>query len=298
MSNETPNNIISAAISVPSLSFLKIQASLISGAPIEFEEKSTINERLDILKDKRPLPNSTPKLNLMVIGIGGHRVSIDNDNLMWHMPVAHEPTDTAPFNIQPVAVRAIDNDLTERERERFALRKQATVNGQRCWLYYGWWLPTQQARAEKKLITKIDGEEKIEDFVYSDSDLYPTPPEVSTNTLDTVTRLNSSDGKSVMTYVPKEISFDQFLTNELINASIMTRNDPLKAIVSEIVLCTSVPETVTVPAADGSSFNFKEATGVQVGISISCFHNMAMSNAGVNYIVNIGQTKPMKIRSR
>lgn len=293
-------SIMSATVTVPSLSFLKIQASLVTGAPINYEEKSTINEHLSILKDKKPLPTEFPLLNYMVVGQRGHVGELDDDNMLWALPVSHEPTDAAPYRIVPLVIRENDNDLTKAQRANYALRRSVTYNGVRYWAYYAKRLPSQTERAILKKITKSGDDEQIETFVYTDSNLYPEPPTLSTNALDEENRLNSTntDGQYVAATVPKFIEFDTFDTAEFINVAAVTKNNPLKAVISELVLCTGVDVKTTVDAGDGSNFEFTEVIGLQPGIYVSCYHNLAMSNARLAYNIGVGQTKPMKLRSK
>lgn len=293
------NTIMSGVLTVPSLSFLKIQASLVTGAPIVYEEKSTINEHLKILADERPATDAIPIMNYMVVGQRGHVGEMDEDDEVWTLPISHEPTDSAPYRIVPLVMREHDNDLTEAQRENYALRRLVTHATKRYWAYYAKRLPRQAEVGKNWKITKKDGIENVEEFHYTDSNLYPTPPEVASNSLDSSNRVNSTntDGQYVITRVTREIEFDSFDTAEYMNVAAILKNNPLKAILSEIIPCTGVDKIVTVDAGDGSSFQFKEVIGCQPAFFLSCYHNLAITNSKVGYSIEVGQTKPMKLRA-
>lgn len=293
------NKIINASITSPSLAFLKIQASLVTGAPIVYDEKSTINEHMSILRDTKPLPMDRPLMNYLVVGQKGHTGELDDDGIFWALPVSHQPLDSAPYLISPLVVRDYDDDLTEEQRKGYCLRVLKTWNGKRYWAYYGKRLPVQSEPAVSQKITVQDGVTSINPLIYTDSNLYPQPPAAADSSLSSTNNVNvaNPDGQSVRSFVLRHIEFNDFDTAEYIHAALITRNNPLKAVISEIIPCTGVDRVITVDSGDGSTFQFNEVIGMQPAFYISCYHNLAMANTRVAYNVEVGQTKPMKIRA-
>lgn len=293
-------SVFDGALTTPSLSYMKIQASLITGAPIEYEEKSTINENINILKDVKPTPDQRPILEYLVVGQKGHEGQVDSDELMWTVPVAHNPTDSAPFLMVPLVAREIDNDLTEAQRSMYALRRELQFDGIRYFVYYCKRLPKQTISAKLYKTDVKDGKSTTKEFEYTDQDLYPKPTRVPSLSLEEDgSNLVSTlpDGEYVHSTVTRKIEFDEFDTQEFINVARVMRGNPLKAIMSEIVTCTGVDKDVQVPKGDGSQIMFNEVIGLQPGIFISCYHNLAQTNTRVAYEVEVGQTKPMKLRT-
>ena len=293
-------SVFDGALTTPSLSYMKIQASLITGAPIEYEEKSTINENINILKDVSPTPDQRPILSYLVVGQKGHEGQIDSDELMWTVPVAHNPTDAAPFLMVPLVARELDYDLTEAQRANYALRRELTFDGIRYFVYYCKRLPAQTLSAKVYKTSVVDGETSTKEFEYTDQELYPTPTKVPSLSLDDDgSNLVSTlpDGEYVHSTVTRHLEFDEFDTQEFINVARVMRGNPLKAIMSEIVTCTGIDKSIQVPKGDGSQITINEVIGLQTGIFISCYHNLAQTNTRVAYELEVGQTKPMKLRT-
>lgn len=293
-------SVFDGALTTPSLSYMKIQASLITGAPIEYEEKSTINENINILKDVKPTPDQRPLLKYLVVGQKGHEGQTDSDELMWTVPVAHNPTDSAPFLLVPMVIRELDNDLTEAQRANYGLRREVQYGGIRYFAYYCKRLPRQTQKAILYKTTVVDGKSSTKEFEYTDQDLYPKPLRVPSLSLEEDgSNLVSTlpDGEYVHSTVMRNVEFNEFDTQEYINVARVMRGNPLKAVMSEIVLCTGVDKNVQVPKGDGSQIVFSEVIGLQPGIFISCYHNLAQTNQRVAYEVEVGQTKPMKLRT-
>lgn len=293
------NEIISGALVTPSLSLIKIQASLVTGAPIEYEENSTLNEHLEILRNEKPNPLDRPILNIMVFGRRGYVGEIAPDGEVETTLIVHDPLDAAPYKISPVALREVDNDFSNDERKRYCFRKSIVIKGVRYFAYYGIRLAAQTEPAESFKNRRIGGTDNIEPLVYTNSNLHPKPPKVADNSLNSVDRLSalSEDATLVYTHVIRDIRITVNDTVEYMNACNILYGNPQKADVSEILLCTSVDKEVQVEAGDGTNFFFNEAIGAQPGIYISTEHNLSIANEGINSTVRCGQTKPFKLRS-
>lgn len=293
------NPIISGALITPSLSLIKIQASVVTGAPIEYEENSTINEHLEILANIKPDPTVIPTIKGMVFGIRGFISEIADDGVFEPTPIAHDPVDGAPYRIMPAVLRELDNDLTAEERKRYWLRKIVLIGGIRYIAYYGIRLPAQTEPAKNLVNRRVDGVDDIDTFVYKDYHLNPPQPKVADNSLNSESRVNTvnPDGNYVYSFVERSINITAFDAAEFMNVANIMLGNPNKANVSEIILYTGVDEDVNVDAGDGNQIQFKEMIGAQPAIYVSTSHNLSVSNEGVNNSVKLGQSKPFKIRS-
>lgn len=293
------NDIISGALITPSLSLLKIQASVVTGAPIDYEENSTINEHLEILPNEKPDPFATPKIKGMVFGIRGYISELAEDGVFEPTLVAHDPVDGAPYRIMPAVLRDLDNDLTEEERKRYWLRKIVLIGNVRKVAYYGIRLPEQTESAKLLVNRRKDGVDDIDTFTYKDYHLNPKQPSVPDNSLHSESRLSgiSPDGNYVYGFVQRNINITAFDAAEFMNVANIMLGSPTKARVSEIILYTGVDKDIVTDGGTGSQIGFKEMIGAQPAIYISTEHNLAVANEGINSSVKIGQTKPFKIRS-
>lgn len=274
------------------LAGLNVQNSIFLGLPITYKEKSTLNEHLGILADRRPEALAKPEARFLCVGNGGHIVTA-TDNLATPIPVKHNPTDAAPYNIIPLVLRPVDKDLGDDVRERYALRRIEEHGGRRYWAYYMKRLDFRGVRTMDYYTRIRDGQKSVREFEYSDINLYPTPPASPDYDYEVDDKLAVSDGDYVHTSAETTVPLDQFDIQELLNVATVLYGDPRKAVVSEFCLCTGIDTVATGESMVGSPFQYNEVIGAQVAVFLTTFTNVAYANRSLAYVLNIGQTEPM-----
>lgn len=274
------------------LAGLNVQNSIYLGLPITYKEKSTLNEHLSILSNTRPEADAKPEARYLCVGNGGHVVTA-SDNLATPIPIKHNPTDAAPYNIIPLVLRPVDKDLGDDVRARYALRRIEEHGGRRYWAYY---LKRLDFRGIKTMdyYTRVrDGQKTVREFEYSDINLHPTAPASPDYDYEVDDKNHVNEGDYVHTSAETTVPLDQFDIQELLNVATVLYGDPRKAVISEFCLCSGIDTIATGESMVGSPFQYQEAIGVQVGVFLTTFTNVAYANRSLAYVLNIGQTEPM-----
>lgn len=282
-------------IVVNTLAGLHMQAAITAGLPMTYKEKSTINEHLNINQNLLPDANIKPEMRFLVVGNKGHEVSDVNSGLITPMPIRHQPTDAAPYGIQPVVLRPLDNDLTEQERELVALRRKEEHKGKQWWAYYAYKLDFRSQTVQDFYTVVRDGVAKVDEFEYSDINLHPQPPKMPNYNYEVTEQVVEDDGDYVHTAATLPIPLNEWMVNEAMNVANILHGDPRMAVMSELCLCHGVPTMVSAESATGSPFQFEEVIGMQVSIFLTTFVNLSFNNKGVAYDVEFGQVEPMPL---
>ena len=277
------------------LSGIRVQTAVFLGLPLTYPEKSTLNEHLDINSTILPASDARPTCQYLCIGNKGHTTTAESDGLAGVLPVAHEPTDAAPYGIIPFVLRPVDNDLSDDLRKRYALRRLEEHNGKRYWAYYLRRL-SYTGKVVSDYYTKVrDGVKTIVEFKYSDLNLYPSQPELPDYNYDVTDTLTASDGDYVHAAAGISVTLDTFDIEELVNVARVKYQNPTMAIMSEFCLCSGIDYTATGESMVGSPFTYTEAIGVQVAVFLTTFVNVAFNNGGLGYDLQIGQTEAMAL---
>lgn len=277
------------------LAGLHMQTAITTGIPMVYKEKSTVNEHLEINGQKKPDANDKPEMRFLVVGNKGHEVSDVTNGLITPMPIRHQPTDAAPYGIQPLVLRPLDNDVTDAEREKLFFRKQEEHKGRQYWAYYGYKLDFRSQLVQDFYTQVRDGVTDVDEFEYSDLNLYPKPSTMPDYNYEVTDQVVEDDGDYVHTSATLPIPFDEWLVNEAMNVANILHGDPRYAIISELCLCHGIESTVSVPSATGSPFMMDEVIGCQVSVFVTTFVNLSFNNKGIAYDVNFGQTEPMPL---
>ncbi len=264
-------------------------------------EKSTINEKMNINADVVPDASDRQKLGLLMIGDGGHGVRMIG-NRPIPTPVRHMPTDVGLYNATPFVLRPVANDLSDEERKRYALRLEVEINGRRYYAYYARRINLRGKRVGNYSVTVENGIKTITDFEYTDLNVRPPIPEIPNFNGDykfdsTAPIVVPANGKYVTANIVYDVDFDANDVQELMNVAKILYNDPGAAIVSEFALCYSVSKEIPVHSAVGSDFTMLEEIGVQAGVFVSTFTNVAMDNGGLTWAVQVGQSSPLPTAS-
>ena len=248
---------------------------------------STINERLEIRGNENVLSTDMPALKILCIGNGGHghRTGVNGFALPSRIP--HLPDHAALYNQIPFVMRTMDNDISQTERRKYALRKIQEFDGVNYICYYGRRLTidTTQDVGIKHTVVE-NGVKTTVDYKTSNANLYPVHPDLP-NTGSVAT---SSEYLSTSSTV--DLSFSEADVEELINVARIIYNDEDYAIISEFAICNAVDRTITINTAQGN-VNFAEAVHCSVAFFAIAQYNLIFHRKGFDYTIECGATEPL-----
>lgn len=261
-----------------------LQTANLLGLPFTIEPNTTLNEKFDVLPTVTPDADDFPTVGYFCIGNGGHKVETDSDGIPYTSPLNHRASDAALFNHLPFVLRELNNDITDAERERYALRKVVQYDGKD---YIGYFLKRIDTSSVvgKMLKTELDadGEEVVTDFVPSNSNLNPLPPVLDDGA-------SSTDSKYLTTSAVIEVDFTDFDVQELMKATRIIYGTFDHSAISEIGLCTGKDYDSSL-----GGVIMKEAIAVQVASYITGYFPVGYSNQGFTLQVEAGATEPLLI---
>lgn len=268
----------------------KLLASLLMGQTPIIDEKSTLNERLDIMPNARPTSQEKVYLGVLMVGNRGHRVEVGAGGIPLISMVDHTADHAAPYGPVPLCMRPIDDDLTLQERAKYALRKEMMVSGQTYYAYFGLRLnvTADDVTVQMKKITRDEnGIETEEVFAPTTNELWPEPIELPTEGAITAANVRLS------TLVSLRVSLDARAVEEFIEAAkILNNGDERYAVISECALCTGADRIISVNSTSGL-VNFKETIAAQV-YSFSSDHKAVYYNSqSLTFDFNIGGQVPL-----
>lgn len=269
------------------------------GIPADYQERSTINESLEILPGQRPEnPLTYSHMRYLVLGNMGHISQEVAPDVKAMMPVAHSPTDAAPWGTIPIVVRDLDDDLPESIRDLFCLRKIKEYHGQRKICYFGMRINLDGVKAVDYQTIVKDGVKDVSTYRYTDSDLHPPRPVLPDYNYDVVDQVLTADGKYANSSAVTIVSLDSFVLGELINMARVVYNTPLAAVVSEWCLCSGIDVMAKGESFVGpSEVIYKEVICCQVNMFICQYGNAADHSEKMDLTVNVAQTTPYPIYS-
>lgn len=265
-----------------------LQDCAYTGIPFVMKEKSTLNEKFDIQSGISPVNGAVPKARYFAIGNGGHKFTVGNGGLSKPEPLQHRARDAALFNHLPFVLREPSNDLTQAERQRYALRKQITApNGLTYIAYYLKRIDFTGITAEMQYKTVRDGVETTTPFTPLESDLNPTPPDLDPS------GVNLPTGDYLTTSARLPLSLTQQDCQELLNVANILYGDEEFAIISEVAYVSAIDQIVQAGGSGQPSFQFNEVIAAQVCSFINTFFPVKFSNNGVNILLDVGATEPL-----
>lgn len=252
---------------------LKSIISLLFGHVPKADAKATMNERLDILGTARPTATEKVRLGLIMAGNKGHRMVPGVDGIALTSIQDHLATHASLYNPMPMCIRPVDDDLPLAKREKYALRREFTRNGQPVYEYYALRAdvdPDDIKVTMQKITTEPGQAPIVEPFVPSTADLFPPPLALPT------TGATTTSDVSIRVSAVINIKFTEDEIEEYINAAkIIYGGDERYAVMSEFALCMCADRTIPVQSTQGQ-INFKEAIATQV-------YNFAMDYKAVYY---------------
>ena len=221
---------------------------------------TTLNERLDILPNERPIETEKVTMAVLVAGNKGHNSQPGTDGIPLIGVVDHTATDASLYGPLPLALRPISEDLNPASRSRYCLRKIVKVNGISYYGYYGLRLQINSDNLSVQMIkvTRTESGSIEEVFVPNNENLYPDPvalPDVGGIT---------SSGVSIRVNALLRVNLTQQDINEFVEAvKILYNGDERYAVMSEFGLCTAANRSVETESSSGT-INFLETIGTTV----------------------------------
>lgn len=267
--------------------FSKLQSAMVRGGVYEWLEHTTLNEKFNVLPKEYTAAGVYPILSYLAIGRGGLGMFAGDDGEPDVLIKQHKSTDAALFEHMPFVLRTLDNDLPAERRNRYALRTQKEYFGIPYWAY--WLRRTDFSQADSDLFMKTvlaDGTVTVEEFVPDESNLNPTPVDLSNS------GTNLLAGKSVLASTIIALALDTFDINEIRNASQIIKRATGKANVTEMALCTGGVKQIQVPSQTGT-FPFSEAIGVQIASHIQALYALDYLNEGLTDQLELGISEPL-----
>lgn len=247
---------------------------------------TTLNQKFDIQASAVIPANMKPSLKFFTIGYGGHGYTMGANNIPLSDVIDHSSGDAGLYQHLPFVIRPINDDLTAGERSRYCLRKTITVDGVNYYAYYGKRLDMTGVVPRMTKRTIVDNQTVIEDYVYTEKNLSPTPPAIP-NT-GAVTTSNAYLATSAIIPMP----FNEKDVAELYNVAEILFGDRRMAIISEFGFCTAVDADVSINTTSGA-VNFKEAIGAQIAAIISGHYELIFNSKGFDFSLEVGATQPL-----
>lgn len=278
---------------VTTLQSMHMQTATYLGLNATYAEKSTLNEHLSINRDVVPSATKRPIAQYLCIGNGAHVVKQITGVPAIPVPVRHQPTDAAPYQIMPLVLRPVNNDLTDEQRSAYALRRIEEHNEVRYWAYYLKRIDLRGTAVTDYHTQIVDGKKTTTEFTYSDQNLYPKPADIPNYDFEVTNKVLPANGSYYNAAAPVSIKLSTFDVEEYINVCKIKYNNPLAAVISEVCICSGVDHLATGESFTGSNFEYNEAIGVQVAVFLSTFANLAMDNDGITYRIQFGQASPL-----
>ena len=272
---------------VPTIYGSELQAAQFFGIPYAIRPFTTLNEKLGIQASAVVPVNSYPTCKYFSIGRGGHSMTLGEDNQPLIVENQHKSSDASTFIPMPFVLRQLDNDLTQAERAKYALRSTTKVNDVD---YIAYWLRRIDMSAVATSLQyrkNENGVVTVTAFTPTADNLSPVPPDIATTGVNVIT------GDYLAVVAKLNLSMDAAEIEELVNVAQVLKGSDRYAVISEIGLCTGFDKTITVSTGGSSSFNFLEAIGVQISNFISCMEPAKYINSGFNKVLDVGTNEPL-----
>jgi hypothetical protein len=263
-----------------------LQVSSFLDTPFQQFEDTTLNQKFDIQAGALLPPGSRPALKFYTIGIGGHGYTMGPNSIPLSQVIDHSSGDAGLYRHLPFVLRPINDDLTAGERSRYCLRKIIEVDGTNYVAYYGKRLNMTGVIPKMTKRTIVDDQTVIEEYVYTEANLSPTPPEIP-NT-GAVTTSNEYLATSAVIPMP----FTEADVAELYNVAEILFGDRRMAVISEFGFCTAVDADVSINTPAGA-VTFKETICAQIATIISGHYEMIYNSKGFDFNLEVGAVQPL-----
>lgn len=263
-----------------------IQTNLFLKTAQAYPDNTTLNEKFGINARILPATTDTPSLNCYVIGNRGHQTVVGAEGIAKTEPVQHRATDAALYGHIPFVLRPMNNDLSQTDRAKYALRTEEVHDSIRYAAYYARRLDKTNMVTQMLVKTVTNGVETTTPFVPNSSNLNPVPPVVSS------TGVNTTDGSYVSAVATLTIAISEAEAAELLNVAKVLYKDEGYAIISEIGLVTSVDKVVNITSTAGN-FSMNEIIVAQIAAFSPAMIPVNFNPSGADVVLNVGSTEPL-----
>ena len=251
--------------------------------------KSTLNDKHDILETETPDDSEIASIGCFAIGRGGMRLISGLSGERITAPTPHNPDHAALYEQIPFVLREINNDLTVPERANYALRKKMNIGGKDYFAYYLRRINKAGVEVVAEKVTVTDGVPTTVPFQPSSSNLSPTPPNIPNS------GAIPTSGVSLTTSGVVKLELSQSETAEVLAACRILYGDIIYATITEIGLISGVDRLVNVDDGAGGSISFKEYITAQVAVHITTNCPLAYSNNGFDQEIDLGSSEALLI---
>ena len=263
-----------------------LQVTNFLGTQFEQYDNTTLNQKFDIQASAVLQPSMKPSLKFYTIGIGGHTYTMGPNEIPLSDILDHSSGDAGLFKHLPFVIRPINDDLTPGERTKYCLRKIINVDNVNYYAYYGKRLDMSSVVPKMTKRTVVDGQTEIEEYVYTEANLSPTPASIP-NT-EAVTTSNEYLATSAIVPMP----FTEADVAEMYNVAEILFGDRRMAIISEFGFCTGVDADVSISTSAGS-VTFKEVICAQQCAIISGHYELIFNSKGFDFNLEVGAVQPL-----
>ena len=231
------------------------------------------------------------KLNIYCIGNGGHQMLSDN-GVPYTDPIPHQPSDSCAYSLIPFVVVPVASDLSPSTRTNYRLRKVIELNSVLYAAYFAKVLDVSSSAPSTVMNTVSNG-------ITTPSSFVPGPSNQAPNKNNAIGAQNNGSYLSVTSTLGIAFSADD--VNNLIAACELLYGSANFAVVSEIILATSVdkpvtgqyPNSGTQTVGSPSSGGLFEAIGAQASVIISDYYPVNNLTQGFNITLDVGTTEPL-----
>lgn len=263
-----------------------LQVSSYIGKVFEKVANTTLNQKFDIQPNANLPQNAVPSLKCFTIGNGGHSYVQGTQGIPLSQGIDHTSGDFGLYNHIPFVLRPINDDLTTAERLRYCLYKLIDVDGVNYHAYYGKRLDTTDSQIRMTKRTVSDGETVVEDYIPTEQNLSPTPPEIPN------TGVITTSGEYLATSAIIPMPFTEADVKELYNVAQIIYGDSRYAIISEFGFCTGVDANVTINTP-GGQVTFNEVIACQISAIITGHYELVYNSKGFDFSLEVGAVQPL-----
>jgi len=221
------------------------------GIPYTPRAHSTLNQFLNILPTANIPVGKYPVSRYIVFGNGGHANGSGPGPTIYD----HAANYKGLYNLLPIVLRPLNNDLTPMEREGVALRAIVSINNVDYVAYYALRIdglaltPTQEIRQ-----IDPDTNELVFSSNYVPVSSEQTPPKPS------IGGEVSTTNKYIGTFLTYELHLNSFFIAEFAKACQIIYGSTDNAIISEIGYVSGIDKIIQITEHDGATQNdFTEA---------------------------------------
>lgn len=263
--------------------------SMLLGHSPQADAKATVNERLDILGTARPTSTEKVYLGVLIAGNKGHVSTIGEDGIALTSIQDHFATNASLYGPMPFCMRAIDDDIPQELRAKYALRTIELIGTQQYYVYYGLRMniSPEDVVVRMQKVTTENGIERFEDFVPDTSDLFPTPI-----TLPSTGAVTTTDVKIKISCMIEVVLNEEDITEYVNCAKIKFGGDERYAIMSEFALCIGADRAIDVTTTAGT-VKFLESIGTQIYNFAADFKAVYYNTQELTIDFDIGNQIPM-----